>query len=137
MITAAQLAAVQDGDVVELHEHHWADGVVLVGSVASPEPGVLAIGAVKLQDPGWTVAFGPTATLTVISRKPGPVYVNHSRAEPAAGDFACDADSDEPGWWFHDDDGDWLTRATAVYDRDELPNRLRLLVDGNTGQVVP
>ena len=93
-------------------------------------------------DPGpWMTE--DNQTLTIISRAPRSLYVNHSRTEPVAGDVVRDADSDDPTVWIHADpagatqwarggsyEGDWW------FDRSELPERLRLLVDGETGQVV-
>ena len=79
------------------------------------------------------------ATLTVVSRAPR-LYVNHERTEPVPGDVARVADDDgsESTWHFLDGVGkEWFDKRGYSYGLGELPDNLRLLVDGETGQVVP
>lgn len=71
-----------------------------------------------------------------------PLYVNHPRTEPVPGDVVRNADvncGDETRTWFLDYVGHW--RVTRAHKTElsgcNLPARLRLLVDGETGQVVP
>lgn len=64
------------------------------------------------------------------------MYVNHTRRVSLIGDIARDADGDLANWWFYGDDGRWVTRLGYRMERAILPARLRLLVDGETGQAV-
>ena len=75
------------------------------------------------------------ATLTVVSRVPR-LYVNHDRAVPVPGDVVrSDGVGDRRVWFLNSLGWQSLGGTTARYH--ELPARLRLLVDGETGQVVP
>jgi hypothetical protein len=78
--------------------------------------------------------------LTVVSRAPRPLYVNHPRTEPVAGDVRASStltasdSSSASGARDTPTSGsvqDGLERTYSVR------RRLRLLVDGETGQVVP
>ena len=138
-ITREQVADLQPGDVVEITEivqgHAYIHrGPVLADSKERP-------GAVNFGDYWLRNASGAPGswihTLTVISRAPRPLYVNHPRTEPVAGDVVRDADSaDTVTWGFSDTS--WYDNVTADYAyRDQMPARLRLLVDGETGRCVP
>lgn len=143
MITREQVADLQPGDVVELRDERWPD-VVTRGSVHE-SLGYLWLGDVVVKDKDPSRQFAPhTATLTVVSRAPRPLYVNHPRTEPVPGDIVIpvDHDPDDVVTW------SWCPLRTGVYrwrstlddswlDRTDLDVDLRLLVDGKTGQTVP
>lgn len=135
-ITREQVADLIGGDVVELHRQGWAADVVVRGTLRADScAGEIYLGDYSIfslngNEPEW-LAF-PGTTLTVVSRAPRPLYVNHDRAEPVAGDVArpekrmlillCRADHE----WVDKDGGEWPAP----------PRPLRLLVDGSTGEVV-
>jgi hypothetical protein len=85
-------------------------------------------------------------TLTVVSRAPRPLYVNSDRTEPVPGDVVRDADDDERSGTWAFVARDWGNRNLPWIPlhgedrrgclRGQLPARLRLLVDGTTGQPV-
>lgn len=119
-----------EGDVIEARHPGWPEGQVIRGPVGF-------FGA-ELRVAGYTVNELPDPwVLTVVSRAPRPLYVNHHRAEPVPGDVVRDADQDHPGIWVR------ARRSWVTVDGDQVeewkdaaPHRLRLLVDGETGQVV-
>lgn len=146
MITREQVADLQPGDVVELR-HRLFPEVTLRGPIsASGSRGYdLVLPPVWIRDrsgePGEDMEMW--GTLTVISRAPRPLYVNHPRTEPVPGDVVRDADEadSELVWWFDPNNANgrrpWTaSRWPGFYSRQELPARLRLLVDGETGQAV-
>jgi hypothetical protein len=135
---------LRPGDVVELR---FPSGTTIRGPLVEEATGRLGIA-----DAGWDITprglTGPQpywmgrADLTVVSRAPRPLYVNHDRTKPVAGDVVRDADSDsDPRTWVRNAEGfshEWMTGRTHLYvPRENLPARLRLLVDGQTGQVLP
>ena len=67
------------------------------------------------------------------------LYVNHDRTEPVPGDVVRDADNPEWNGWLYlrSDNGRWLDSSRGEWFEKAMPTRLRLLVDGETGQVVP
>jgi hypothetical protein len=144
-ITREQVADLQPGDVVEMR---FPSGASLRGPLTGVDfgsglgLGIVDVGwSVRLSDgtPAWALTdLG--ATLTVISRAPRPLYVNHPRTEQRPGDVVRDADDDrKPTVWTSDScDGWWLASRGVMVEksRGQLPTRLRLLVDGETGQVV-
>lgn len=110
-------------------------------------------GGMEIADVGWSVrgedgkpppyneGLGVTE-MVVVSRAPRPLYVNHDRTEPVPGDVVRDADNqNDARTWSRNIDGfsnEWHSnRANHYVPREKLPARLRLLVDGETGQVVP
>jgi hypothetical protein len=141
VITREQVADLRPGDVVELTDQFLcttrgplrelgAGGALLLGAFA----------VVRYADGGS--AGRADWSLTVTSRAPRPLYVNHDRTEPVPGDVVRDADSDDTRVWLFDGDAPerrpWYpSNDTHMCARDDLPTRLRLLVDGETGQVVP
>ena len=143
MITREQVADLREGDVVELQDDRWP-GAVLRGPLRESAPGVLRVANKLVRDyEGRPSRFADTQQLTVVSRAPRPLYVNHPRTEPVAGDVVRDADDDTDTmtWNYAGGSGE---SVQGWYDRDgqgaashHLPERLRLLVDGETGQVVP
>lgn len=69
------------------------------------------------------------------------VYVNHPRTRYALGDIVRNADDPTSKvTWARDcllADASWIALTSyAVHRREELPERLVLLVDGETGHVV-
>lgn len=147
MITREDVRDLRAGDVVELR---FASGSTIRGPLESFGPRAPGLWIV---DTGLTVRaphggpglFPDAATLTVISRAPRPLYVNHSRTTPVPGDVVRDADDDgNRQTWQHDGNPDswWQPGPYGSPQRkrllrEALPHRLRLLVDGETGQVVP
>jgi hypothetical protein len=141
-ITRADVADLQPGDVVEVVHEAWPTGTVIRGPLTEhPISGALMVAGdiyVRRFD-GSEPAAGGYMHLTVISRAPRPLYVNHPRTEPVAGDVArqesgCPSGhtwhylgDDRPHWWRFDD-------TRIPFDENA---RLSLLVDGETGQVVP
>lgn len=133
-ITREQIADLRPGDVVELAAPLWPDGTVIRGGLHGSAPNDLFVGPVRIQD---YVGIG-ILSLTVVSRAPRPLYVNHPRTEPVPGDVVRDADdpSETQAWWFTTNVAPWKTGGGWT-TREYLPDRLRLLVDGEVGQVVP
>jgi hypothetical protein len=134
---------LQPGDVVELR---FPSGTTIRGPLVEEVTNRLGIA-----DAGWDITSrgltGPQpywvgrADLLVVSRAPRALYVNHDRTKPVPGDVVRDADSDsDPRTWVRNAEGfsnEWMTtRAHFYVPRENLPDRLRLLVDGETGQVV-
>jgi hypothetical protein len=141
-ITREQVADLHEGDVVRLSSPAWADSSIQ-GPLKKGPDGALGLAFAGL---GHSVRYAdgspPTddrLSLTVVSRAPRPLYVNHPRTEPVIGDVARDADndSDTMTWSSLGSPSAWYDTAGYSVGRAELPARLRLLVDGETGQVVP
>jgi len=131
-ITREQVADLRPGDVVDLVTRERITVAQVVDGEAYPYIG--------------DGSAPELLSLTVISRAPRPLYVNHDRTEPVAGDVVRDADGGDGRVWIVDASGDcWTPHAGTVYMKGAtldrlgitLPDRLRLLVDGETGQVVP
>jgi hypothetical protein len=142
-ITREQVADLREGDVVEYHRSDWPDGVVIRGPLHRSKSGGQWIGlatfAIRFDDGDVNgFAFDKDTTLTVVSRAPRPLYVNHDRTEPVPGDVVRDADSDDPATWHYLTwpGGPWYDLRGNGKPREALPARLRLLVDGETGQAV-
>jgi hypothetical protein len=153
VIRREDVADLQPGDVVELADYEYA-GVSVRGPLRDMA-GVLVVGPFRVRHADGE-PFQPlrsTGTLTVVSRVPR-LYVNHPRTEPVAGDVVRDADSNSSrvwlytgtsrspsdrysGWCFTNATGSvvWTGCTDAGYP--QLPARLRLLVDGETGDTVP
>jgi hypothetical protein len=132
VITRAAVADLREGDVVELRHPGW-QGAVVTGPVY--------LGGGGLWVASHRLVGGPWASLlqvTVVSRAPRPLYVNHPRTEPVAGDVVRDADNDEWNGWLYlrSNNGRWLDSSRGEWFEKAMPARLRLLVDGETGQVV-
>jgi hypothetical protein len=148
-ITREQVADLRPGDVVELRLDDWAKGAAIRGPLRSTEQETLVLpipggdGVYWVRGDNGHAFDGAHRTLTVISRAPRPLYVNHHRTEPVPGDVVRDADSGHNAVWLCGDPGDpgrlcWAQSGPPFWvSRDRLPDRLRLLVDGETGEVVP
>lgn len=146
-ITREHVADLQPGDVVELR-HRLFPEITLRGPVSASGAREydLALPPVWIRERSGDPAEDTSmwAELTVVSRAPRPLYVNHPRTKPAPGDVVRSADDDddvvyvcasprsECAWLLPVGDRD----ALLYMSRSVLPTRLRLLVDGDTGQVV-
>jgi hypothetical protein len=145
-ITREQVADLRPGDVVEYSGHPDFRGAKIVGPLVA-EHDALLVGeyVVRRGDGGPPGYRNGDLTLTVVSRAPRPLYVNHDRAEPVPGDVVRDADDDSSTrvWACHAEPVKyllpWILLAGLSHEveTDELPVRLRLLVDGTTGRCVP
>ena len=151
MITRDQVSDLREGDVVKTTG--WYE-LSVEGRVDQINDGSLWLGQycrLNYGDtdesmPKWTQT--PEATLTVVSRAPRPLYVNHPRTEPVRGDVVADANgSGALIWMFAGADGadtdgaPWFASHDprgfdGWYSRSSMPDLLRLLVDGETGEVV-
>lgn len=138
---SAQVDDLRAGDVVEMTYDKYP-GVVTRGPLRRGRERLLCLGDVPVANLDGNVVWnGFHRTLTVVSRAPRSPYVNHPRTEPAPGDVVRDADSDDRRTWTRNVNNfsyEWHANLANVYvPREKLPDRLRLLVDGETGQVVP
>lgn len=141
MITKEQVADLHEGDVVELG---FSSGAIVRGPLVEDRH----TGGLDIADAGWSVRQGDgglpygleriAETLTVVSRAPRPLYVNHDRTAAVKGDVARDSQSHdgERTWVFDGARWHW-TRHPDEVAGDLKRVTLRLLVDGETGQVVP
>jgi hypothetical protein len=137
-ITREQVADLRPGDVVEMTNERWPEGTAVRGPLWLDHE-TLQVGAEVVRHWDGRHPYDIGKSLTVLSRAPRPLYVNHPRTEPVAGDVVRDADSGHNGVWFCSTPGTgrpWIGSDDGDYRRDALPDRLRLLVDGETGQVV-
>jgi hypothetical protein len=147
-ITREQVQDLQPGDVVELRLDDWEAGQAIRGPLALSDvyPDVLEVRIPGGDGRYWVRSengrpFDPeNRSLTVISRAPRPLYVNHDRTEPVEGDIVRDCDGD--AWRF--EQGKWWCASVDSCeddDPDAYPidhyRPLTLLWDGTTGQVVP
>jgi hypothetical protein len=146
VITREQVADLREGDVVEVAHEDWPEGTVVRGPLWLMDGETLQVARIVVRHWDGRHPFDTGLSLTVISRAPRPLYVNHPRTEPVAGDVVRDADSNDPLALFiyvpdpgeaADDPWPWLCTDADWKARRGLPARLRLLVDGETGQVVP
>jgi hypothetical protein len=144
VITREQVADLQPGDVVGYHDYYWPEGHTVTGALYARDEFLCLAGQVIRFPHGEVTAGGRQGgTLTVVSRAPRPLYVNSDRTEPVPGDVVRDADSDDAMVWMFDaaatdKEAPWCPPVGDDYhDRSQMPARLRLLVDGETGQVVP
>ena len=140
-ITREQIADLRPGDVVEFTDGRWLPGTVLRGPLWAQSNGALLVGDLLVRHVNGNPGRWDNGTFTVISR--APLYVNHPRTEPVPGDVARDEGSNHALAVFifvPEEDGGprWLDTAGDWFSPAEMcEKRLRLLVDGETGQVVP
>jgi hypothetical protein len=133
-ITREQVADLRPGDVVEL----TAGDYVIRGPLhASAGELAVHIWTIRLESGAPYGGAQPDRTLTVISRAPRPLYVNHDRAKPVPGDVVREEDPDGPTTWLMDSFHTWQSADSTRKESDPFEWPLRLLVDGTTGQVVP
>jgi hypothetical protein len=139
-ITREQVADLERGDVVELRDDRWPEGTVVRGALYL-DGGTLHVASEYIRHYDGKPAFvGKHQTLTVVSRAPRPLYVNHPRTEPVPGDYVHDEDADGirlvlrvAGDRYPDK---WVDQYGIERTYEHLPARLRLLVDGETGTAV-
>lgn len=140
-ITREQVADLQPGDVVRLVQ------VCEDGSRYIFEGPVRADGGSALVFADWWLRTDTgdvpewVDELTVVSRAPRPLYVNHDRTEPVTGDVVRDGEgvvrwvarvaTGVPSYWSHD----YQPSSGWTHHRNP-PKPLTLLVDGKTGQIV-
>lgn len=145
MITREQVADLRDGDVVDLIVRHRDEFVLsALGPLRSIASHALFLGEYCVRRDNGDPVYGEQRSLTVVSRAPRPLYVNHPRTEVSVGDVVADDDGREPTVFFCADPmheqawlrGDERRSQYTWLTRSELPTRLRLLVDGETGRVV-
>lgn len=129
-ITREQIADLQPGDVVEVTDKY---GCTARGPLRESDLGSLMLGVfVLIRHPKGDPSVH-NLDLSVISRAPRPLYVNHPRTEPCAGDIVRDGDGG--AWEF------WGRRWHLAGVREDVVDisdsgSLTLLWDGQTGQVV-
>lgn len=141
-MTPEQITDLRPGDVVEYRRNYWPEGAYVRGPVeqdAPDRPMYVLRGTFGIAEADGSPYSKFEGTLTVVSRAPRPMYVNHPRTEPVAGDVVRDCDGD--AWHFDVDE--WWCASSEACDEDDplgLPieayRPLRLLWDGETGQVV-
>ena len=159
-ITWKQLDELRAGDVVELRDSEWPEDNVIRGTVRSSQlsglKGDLCVGPQILRRRSDGGSSQPnTRTLTFISRAPRPFYINHDRTSPVPGDVVRFEDTRRPGGGsytnvylpsFNHDGRPWMSlthvRGQRYSRRDAEPDptegyQVVLLVDGETGEVVP
>jgi hypothetical protein len=141
VITREQLVDLREGDVVE-RAYDVAPDTVTRGPLRAYPDGSLRLAEELIRHSDGRFWNGHLRLLTVVSRAPRPLYVNHPRTEPVPGDVVRDADSESAAVWMYGDPADdagecWAQAAEPFWTtRGHLPAHLRLLVDGTTGQVV-
>ncbi len=137
-ISREQVADLRPGDGVEFHSFGWPIGHAVTGPLYRDAKGTLRIAGAIVRFPDGDVTGGNLdgGTLTVISRAPRPLYVNHDRTEPVPGDVVREEDPQGATTWLMDSFRTWQS-ADSTHDQDRgFDWPLRLLVDGTTGEVV-
>lgn len=147
MITREQVADLRPGDVVEVSGYPVLKGATVRGPIVASEGRGkrLVVGPVVVRhsdgSPPLQYSDDSEFILTVVSRAPRPLYVNHARSEPVPGDVVTEDTPGGRGLWFFvqfiENSTRWVATSGRTVNRVDLPDRLRLLVDGETGQVVP
>jgi hypothetical protein len=134
-ITREQVADLQPGDVVEMVASHWPEGTSWRGPLYGSGGELRVAGGLVRYDNGDPMDDARWS-LTVVSRAPRPLYVNHPRTEPVPGDVVREDDPEGAATWLMDSFGTWQSKDSTCRP-EHMEGRLRLLVDGETGQVVP
>jgi hypothetical protein len=140
VITRKQVADLQPGDVVEVIETCCGAEISHRGPLRKEQGRALALGdVVVISEDGTPRRW--FHSLTVVSRAPRPLYVNHPRTEPVPGDVVdySDGHFDGIGPWFahrarEGSDLFWMSPAGPVLGK--MPFPMRLLVNGENGQTV-
>lgn len=132
------IKGLRSGDVVEIRHASYPD--VVISGALHEEGRALCLGHTLIRDGNGAAIWG--GALTVVSRAPRPLYVNSDRTEPVPGDVVTLADhvhilGEYQPTWFWPERGEWHGTYSAKPIHGAMPARLRLLVDGTTGQVVP
>ena len=158
-ITQEQVRDLREGDVVRLEwELGGIEGVTFTatGPLKSHGNGYLTVGGYSVRDAmGQPVNSGRgdgDRRLEVVSRAPLPFYANCKRSKPIQGDVVRIVDLRNPHNSYtniYDPRGNrawpWLALSGERWtDEQALPKadiaqhyRIELLVDGETGEVVP
>ena len=147
MITKELVAGLREGDIVQFRIDNWPEGAALRGPLKKNEVGALTIpipgdgGCFYVRDQLGHPFDPEHRDLIVISRAKPPVYVNHSRTSAVAGDVACDPENPGDGAFVWHRLGvkgmeSWCDRWGYCVHRTDMSEKLQLLVDGETGQVV-
>ena len=130
-IPREQVADLRPGDVVELRYDNYPETVIR-GPLHGGATLYVAFLVVRHADG----RPGVGDSLTVISRAPRPLYVNHERTTPIDGDVVRDG---EDRLWMFDHFGTWQGVESTCEESNRLTGMeqpLTLLVDGNTKKVV-
>lgn len=138
-VTDEQVADLKAGDVIELSEPDGEYPDVVVRGPLHEINGFLCLGDNVVRHANGSAFWGALRNLTFISRATPPAppfYVNHTRTEPVDGDLARDAFDPSSTEVFFREDDDWYGKSGEYFTRSELPEQLRLLVDGDTGFTV-
>jgi len=150
-ISAEQVADLREGDVVEVRYPEWPQTTLrgpLVKKADALCVGDVAVHWLPGNDKRYAWMSSDDAHLTVVSRAPRPLYVNHDRTEPVRGDvvrqegignYLFTGQMRYAGIEPHGHMTGWVGLPGCHPDSGPLIARrpLRLLVDGETGQVVP
>lgn len=134
-ITREQVADLRPGDVVELHFTDGYDVERTYRGALRESGGLLYLAHLSLRGPDGEPRRRD-GTLTVVSRAPR-LYVNHDREKPKSGDVVRDADDQDSPLSWNCVHGTWYGPDGISISRSDMPARLRLLVDGETGRCVP
>lgn len=138
MITAKDVEDLAPGDVVEVVEDEYPDTITR-GALHFDKFGNLTLGRAFIVRTRGGGVWRAERSVTVISRAPKLFYVNHSRTLPTPGDVAAAVDGPTVNeWrptWTWSIRGEWVSTHTG-WATVLPPGPLKLLVDGNTGQVV-
>jgi len=139
VITREQVADLQPGDVIRMESIDWPTGTAVAGPLQLAENGALLLhlpnrqGSYVIREANGSVLFGSQRTIELLSRAPRPLYVNHPRMGSVPGDVVRPADGTSTpayrtvrGWL-------WPNETAAQPGE----HGLTLLVNGETGQVVP
>jgi hypothetical protein len=142
VITREQVKDLQAGDVVRVSDE--SEGWTIEGSVwldrLDSSRSTARCGPVLLRSFDGSPSADRDRVMGIVSRAPRPLYVNHPRTEPVAGDVAKDAAGFEPSGHTWHCLGDEESRLTWWRFDDRMrngqPKVMRLLIDGETGEVV-
>jgi hypothetical protein len=138
-ITKEQVADLREGDVVEMTWSVNGGQVNVRGPLVAGERELLSVAGYWVREPNGSPiqALGRDGrrTLTVVSRAPRPLYVNHPRTAPVDGDIARDRDGDA---WRRSGRSKWyMAGGSSGVDSIDDCKPLTLLWDGQMKQVVP
>lgn len=136
-IAREQVADLRKGDVVEIRESDHPD-VVTRGALHEAPNGALDLGGIyRVRSADGQRRLAARCELTVVSRAPRPLYVNHDRTEPVPGDVVrADEFPAMKTTWRRIRDR-WIDQHGVPSADSDMAFPKRLLVDGTTGQVVP
>jgi hypothetical protein len=131
-VSGPKVTELRAGDIVRVHMTEYPD-VVLSGPVEVDSQGccrkigpmtLVTEGKSDLPD-GWWVEVTKLA--------PRPVYVNHEREEPVEGDIVRIPETPTRTTYVWSEDRWWAVSKGKLVVTGNMPDRLLLLVDGDTG----